>query len=248
MPAAIMPPEWIVATVAKRGNRAEENEDAVAAAPDGLRFAIADGATEGWESGPWAARLVAAYIAGPPGPADFPEWLAPARDWAPTAPEGPVPWYAAVKQAEGSFATLLGLELRRSRSTPGWAWRAVAVGDSCLLHVRGGALEQAVPLTTPGAFGSRPALVPSARGVLCPEPEWFAGRAETGDLFLLATDACAARLLDPTALTPALEAVHAALESRDPAALVAWCHEVQDTTNDDATVVAIRLPPAEEPS
>ena len=59
MPAALQAPEWISATVPKSGNRPEENEDATAAAPDALRFAVSDGATEGWESGPWATRLVA---------------------------------------------------------------------------------------------------------------------------------------------------------------------------------------------
>src|SRR6476659_6577119 len=116
-------PQWIAATVPKRGNRAEENEDATAAAPDGLRFAVSDGATEGWESGPWAARLVAAYGERPPEPATFADWLKAARDWAPPVVAGPVPWYAEEKQEQGSFATLLGLELRRSQRTAGWAWR-----------------------------------------------------------------------------------------------------------------------------
>src|SRR5690349_16103266 len=129
--------EWVAATVPKRGNRPEENEDATAAAPDSARFALADGATEGWESGPWATRLASAYVERPPEPADFADWLAGARAWAPPAPDGPQPWYVAEKQEEGSFATLAGLELRRSRTTDEWAWRSVAVGDSCFFHLRG---------------------------------------------------------------------------------------------------------------
>jgi hypothetical protein len=153
-----------------------------------------------------------------------------------------------VKQEQGSFATLLGLELRRPRRATGWAWRAVAVGDSCLVHVRGGEVESAFPLATPGAFGNRPPLVPSSADGRCPRPEWLAGRARPGDLFLLATDAAAARLLDPAALSPALEAARESLRGRDPAPLVGWSRELQATANDDVSVVAIRLPDGPEVS
>jgi serine/threonine protein phosphatase PrpC len=242
MPAASPAPEWIAASVAKRGNRPGENEDATAASPDGLRFAACDGATEGWESGPWAARLAGAFVAKPPEPVDFADWLASARDWAPDALEGTQPWYVTEKQEQGSFATLLGLELRRSQSADGWAWRAVAVGDTCLFHLRGDELAQAFPLESAASFGNRPALVPSAHR-RCPEPEWGAGRANPGDLFLMATDAAAARLFDPDARAAAAKAALAALAARDPAALAEWCKGVQDVANDDVTVVAIRLPP-----
>jgi len=242
MPAGSSVPEWICATVPKRGNRPEENEDASAAAPDGLRFAVADGATEGWESGPWAVHLVAAYIARPPKPADFADWLTAVQKWAPPAREGPQAWYVAEKEEQGSFATLAGLELRRSRRPAEWTWRAGAIGDSCLFHVRGTELALAFPLESAGAFGNRPALVPSAAVLKCPDPEWCAGRCRPGDVLLLATDAGAARLFDPDTRAAALAAVAAALAAGDPAPLVDWCRTVQDTTNDDVSVVAVRLP------
>ena len=241
-------PEWIAATVPKRGNRVEENEDATATSLDALRFAVSDGATEGWESGPWAARLVVSYVERPPTPTTFPDWLAAARNWAlPVAP-GPVPWYAEAKQDEGSFATLVGLELRRSRRGSGWAWRSVAIGDSCLLHVRGEELVLAIPLGSAEEFGNRPALVPSATTRPCPEPQWFAGRARPGDLFLLATDAAAVRLLAPAGLAEALTACRASLTAHTPAPIIDWCRTVQHATNDDVTVLATRLPLAPEPS
>lgn len=232
-------PVWVSATIPKRGNRAEENEDALSAAPDGLRFAVADGATEGWESGPWARRLVACFTAGPPAPTTFDRWLTAAREWAPPGADGPVPWYAEEKRAEGSFAALVGLELRHRAG--GWAWRAVAVGDSCLLHVRGSNLVVSGPLTKPEQFGVRPQLVPSTEQA-CPEPEWFAGRAAPGDVLLLASDAAAAHLFRPAALAPFLAA------ARDPNALYDWCRSVQSANNDDVTVLAITLPNTPEPS
>ncbi|MBA4191963.1 MAG: hypothetical protein C0467_28620 [Planctomycetaceae bacterium] len=241
------PIEWIAGTVPKIGNRAEENEDATNASADGLRFGIADGATEGWESGPWATHLTAAFINAPPTPATFAGWLAETRRaWVPKAAPGPLPWYATVKQQEGSFATVAGLEIRRTAKPPGWGWRSVAVGDSCLLHLRGEKLLAAFPHSSPAAFGNRPRLVPSAADVACPEPEWLAGRAAAGDLFLLATDAVAAQLLHPHALKVALVAVRESLRTRNPESMLAWLRTVQATTNDDASLIGIRLPAPEE--
>jgi hypothetical protein len=240
---------WVSASVQKAGNRQTENEDAVATAPDGLRFAVADGATEGWESGPWAARLASAYVAKPPDPTDFPVWLASVRQgWSAPAKES-VPWYAAEKQEEGSFATLAGLELRQSKRGTGWAWRAVAIGDSCLLHVRSGRVETAFPLTSPKEFGHQPALVPSSPSAPCPTPQWLAGRVSPGDLLLLATDAVAVRLLslpDPAAWQSILDAIRDALHASDSAALLERLREFQTATNDDMTLVAIRIPTAPE--
>jgi hypothetical protein len=54
---------------------------------------------------------------------------------------------------------------------------------------------------------------------------------------LLATDAGAARLFDPAARA-------AALAATDTAALADWCRAVQQVTNDDVTVLAIRVPSA----
>jgi hypothetical protein len=246
MPAAPVP-AWVCATLPKRGNRAAENEDAAAAAPDALRFALADGATEGWESGPWAAHLAAAYTRRPPEPATFADWSGAVRAWAPPpreAADGNQPWYVTEKQHEGSFATLLGVELRRSRRANGWNWRSVAVGDSCLFHVRAGALVLAFPLGSAAAFGNRPALVASSPAAGCPAPAWAAGRAAAGDLLLLATDAAAARLFDPAARRAALRAAAAALAAHTPDALTDWCRGAQDAANDDVTVLAVRLPAA----
>lgn len=239
-------PEWVIATAPKKGNHADENEDAAAAAPDGLRFVVSDGATEGWESRPWAARLAEAFLTRPPEPADFAQWLAAIRKgWAPPEPTGAVPWYATVKQEQGSFATLAGIEFRRSQKPAGWAWRAVAVGDSCLFHVRSAEVRAAFPIDQPTGFGNRPRLVPSA-GATCPEPEWLAGRAEPGDLFLLATDAVAARLLAPEARAAGLAAAREALDAQEPDALLSWFRTVQDAHNDDVSLIAVRLPDAPE--
>lgn len=244
MTSPLTPTEWICGTLPKVGNRPEENEDATAAATDGLRFAIADGATEGWESGTWASHLSQAFLHNPPTPATFASFLTEVRrTWVPRATAGPLPWYAAVKEQEGSYAALAGLELLPSSQSAGWSWRAVAVGDSCLLHIRDQELIASFPYTSVASFGNRPQLVPSSSAATCPEPEWLAGRAVPGDLFLIATDAVAARLLNPDSLIFALVAVQESLQTRELAPLLDWLREVQTTKNDDVSLIGVQLRP-----
>jgi serine/threonine protein phosphatase PrpC len=231
---------WATASRPKPGHTTAENEDATAA--DGLHFAVCDGATEGWQSGEWAAHLAGLFVRRPPTPADFVEWLAAAHNrWKPPAPKEAVPWYAEAKRAEGSFATLLGVEFRASRKTPGqWAWKAVAVGDSCLVRIRGGKVIESFPLSSASAFTNRPHLVPSSATTPCPEPEWLAGRAEPGDVFVLATDAVAASLL--SGKDPVWKRFRADPGVPESERLLDLLGSLSPAPNDDATVVHIQLP------
>lgn len=230
---------WSVASVPKPGNRLDENEDAAAGDPAALRFAVADGASEGWQSGAWAARLAAAFVRRPPTPADFPRWLGAVRQsWQPPADAGPVPWYAEQKREQGAFAAFVGVEFRPSTKTPGLAWKAVAVGDSCLIVLRGGRVELSFPVTAPEAFGNSPKLVPSAVAARCPRPEWLAGRAEPGDVFLLATDAGAAAILRAAAAPGGLPPF------ADPRAVLESLAAFQPPPHDDLTLAVIRPEPS----
>lgn len=245
MPAPPLP--WVSASVPKAGNTAAENEDAAAASPGRLRFAVADGATEGWQSGGWATHLATAYARRPPTPADFPDWLAAARAaWTPPAAGG-ASWYAEVKQEQGSFATLLGVEFRPAAKPPGYVWKAVAVGDSCLLVLRGDRFETAFPVSSAAAFDTRPPLVPSSPAVPCPGPEWLAGRVEPGDLVLLATDAVARYLLGlaaPFAGNPVIDAARAEVGSARPARLLESLRALGDDLHDDSSLLAVLVPAA----
>jgi hypothetical protein len=235
---------WFAASVPKAGSRAAENEDATAADLKRVRFAVADGATEGWQSRPWAQHLAGAFVRRPPGPADFPKWLAKVRrDWKPKTPKNEA-WYASVKQEQGSFATLLGLEFRRSTDSSGLVWKAVAVGDSCLFILRGDRFEVAFPVSSAAAFGTSPPLVPSSQERECPEPEWLAGWAEPGDLFLLATDAVARLLLDyqmPPRGIPLVAAALQAVTSGSGKPVVQLLGELQTELKDDASMLAVRV-------
>jgi hypothetical protein len=242
---------WVSASISKRGNRSEENEDAIVAFPAKMRFAISDGATEGWESRKWAVCLAKAFAQQPPTPADFPAWLATTQSkWHPSREAGPVSWFAEMKQEEGSFATLVGIEFRFNEKQARWAWKAVAVGDSCLFQVRGGCLQQVFPISTPDGFGSNPQLVPSLPALTCPEPEWLAGQGQPLDLFLLATDAVAAHLVTlktPEDWSPVLAAVEKGLPARDRDPILEWFPMVQAIKNDDVSMVAIQILGTSEP-
>jgi hypothetical protein len=234
---------WFAASVAKADSRSGENEDATAADPKRVRFALADGATEGWQSGVWANYLAQAYIEQPPCPADFTEWLAKLRNgWKPPAPPREV-WYTEVKQEQGSFATLLGLELRRSSDSYGLVWKAVAVGDSCLFVVRGESFDVVFPLTSADEFDNQPPLVPSSVEQTCPEPEWLAGRSEPGDLFLLTTDAVARCILQSgsSSASPIVRTARQSVTSGRAGPMVELLGKLRSKLKDDASVIAIQV-------
>ena len=133
MPTVLQPLRWHAFHLPKSGNSAEEYEDAFAASPEHGRFAVADGASESSFAGLWARLLVEGFVKEARKPWEETGWLKPLHErWAAEVNRRPLPWYAEMKRQEGAFATLLGFALRSPDH-----WRAVAVGDSCLIQVRG---------------------------------------------------------------------------------------------------------------
>lgn len=184
-------------TMPKSGHTSEEYEDAAAGpvgAPDGTtRLAIADGATESAFAGVWARTLVEDFVEPVSAvPETFGEFVHRARrrfgDRLAEREAGQA-WYASAKAEEGAHAAFLGLVLY-----PNHAWRAVAVGDCCLLHLREGERLDAWPIDDPASFDHRPALVTS-RFEATPEAATTSSQWAEGDRLLLASDALAAYLL-----------------------------------------------------
>ncbi len=233
---------WRAFWLAKQGHRDDEYEDAVAGDAAAGRFAIADGASESAFAATWARLLVEAFVARP-GP--WSEWLAGARSaWQQRCTAGAaLPWYLEEKLAQGAAATLLGV----SFSGPD-RWRAAAVGDSCLFHVRGGRLERSFPLRHSTQFGNEPDLLLSRTipgSVRC--KRWNTnGTWRPGDVLLLATDALAQSLLREAeaghgAWTACMsvdsqEQFAAAIEGRRRRGLI---------RNDDATLLIVSAPASE---
>lgn len=237
---------WAFATISKANASDLENEDAIGAHPPSGKFAVSDGATEGWQSGAWSRHLAAAFAKKPPTPIDFDAWLASARgSWQPPPVTGAATWYAEAKSEQGSFATLLGVSFHVAKDGQSLTWKAVAIGDSCLFLIREDAIVSAWPIDTPEGFGNRPALIPSSALAKCPEPDWLAGKCEAGDLFVLATDAGAAGLLkrsDAKLWRSIRTTVAKDAASDRTAALLEWAKAFQTLQNDDITLVAITVP------
>jgi hypothetical protein len=183
-------PRWRALSLPKHGCPAAEYEDAWAADPSAGRFAVADGASESAFAGLWARLLVEGFVAAPC-PANLATWLDGTRDlWAAEVMGLELPWYGERKRQEGSFATLLGVELLPPTPDGPGRWRAAAVGDSCLFHVREGRLVEAFPLDRSSDFGNEPRLIGS-RGRRAPMAAYGGGSLLPGDRLFLMTDALA---------------------------------------------------------
>jgi hypothetical protein len=188
----------------KEGSGAEECEDALAFDAGALRFAVADGATEAFDARRWATRLAAEWVGAVRAPltaAEFGPWLKEQGEWLRASWEGrKLSWYAEEKRRAGSYAAFVGLRLEAGGRR--MSWRALALGDSCLVQRRGGEVLAAFPVSRPEEFGSTPPLVPSSdslREAALAKLVEAGGEAEPGDTFLLMTDALAAWYFDSSA-------------------------------------------------
>lgn len=196
--------------------------------------AVADGATESAYAHTWAETIVQGILEATATTADpitdlLPRWQA---TWASTvsSSEADPPWYVDEKVAEGAFAAALGLSLHADGR-----WRAAAVGDCCLFHLREDGLDRSWPVDTPEAFTNRPALLPSRDGTAVPPPQAVTGTWRSGDHFLLATDATAAWLLRTDAVG-GFARVGGKIEEKVDAA------RTQGTLrNDDVTLLVVKM-------
>jgi hypothetical protein len=232
----------------KPGYTEDQNEDAAGGNSATLRFAVADGATEGWQSGEWARHLVGAYVNKPPMPADYAVWVDKARiDWPEHSAPIPLdePWFAQAKREEGTFATLAGFELIPAKDGRGWRWKALAVGDSCLFLIRGERLVESFPLNSAEQFGMQPKLLASWRRLAVAQPEWLAGTAEDGDVFALATDAVAAGMMIAASRNEppcSFEFLRSDNASSRKAGLLDFIRSLPIPRDDDLTLLAVQLP------
>lgn len=210
--------------VPKRGNKEAEYEDAVF--PDGtgrgevpdFRCAVADGASESAFAAEWAQLLVRGFgrrrlhlqqLTGV---------------WQRHVDRRPLPWYLEAKIGKGAHAALLGLTIRevskrctaegngKPKAPPEWVratvplapqpetgrWRALAVGDTCLFHVRKNNLLQTGPVSRSEDFDNSPFLVCTKTPEMLrrgPHMTILSGTWQSDDHFYLATDALAKWIL-----------------------------------------------------
>lgn len=202
--------------VPKAGNSDEEYEDAYY--PEHLRdrkghiarFAVADGASEGILSGPWAKILVRAFCRAYQRPSRSSMRLLIARacdSWETwksayldrrVAVGKPVQWWEEQGLSTGPFSTLLGVAFLMPGGAETGRWDAVALGDSCMFIVRGGELAEGFPIDRSSLFGQRPVLVssdPARNAAYLDRIAERTGPLMRGDNLYLATDALSAWFL-----------------------------------------------------
>ena len=233
----------------KAGNTEAEYEDAYRVAPPpqavegGVRVVVADGASESLLAGRWAGLLADAFADAPDEvctePARFAAGAATAAAAWPDVVAGyvaereergkPLQWYERPGMARGAFATLLAVTVDET------GWRAAAVGDTCLFHVRDGELLTAFPLDDPEAFGTAPPLLGSRDldpALVAERARMASGELAPGDVLYACTDALAAWVLAQTAPWDTL----------DRPGFAAWLdaeRTAERMANDDVTLVRV---------
>lgn len=236
----------------KAGNREEEYEDAtwparsLRAEHAPVRCAIADGATESAFAGHWARQLVRAYGAGAFEDHNLAHTLRVEQTrWQAEVLSRPLPWYAEEKARSGAFAALLGVTLEEDGADGRHRWRALAVGDCALLHVRDGVLLHSFPAQDAAFFTSRPVLIPSVGAqheTVVRNLRQCAGEFLPGDVLYLVTDALGQWLLSRIECGESPWVRVEAAIARRRRDFVHWIGDLRNhgqMRNDDVTLVRI---------
>jgi hypothetical protein len=170
-------------------------QDAVAFNCSKGSFAVTDGATEAYGSRYWSRLLAKSWIRflSTTDASSFMELASSLADRAHRHWGNKVlPWYAEEKLQSGSFAAFIGLTLDLQSTDS--LWKALSIGDCCLIQCRGGRIVAAFPLSDPAEFNYRPTLLPSIKGSQAEIASYlgfYEGRANPGDVFFLMSDAVA---------------------------------------------------------
>ena len=184
----------------KSGFESSECEDSIGSDEQNCRFAVADGATEAFDAGNWAQRLAQNWVRSDSAltPETFHRWVASeGQELHSSWKQLTLPWYAEEKARKGSFAAFVGVELDLRNDKP--EWKAIALGDACLLHCRDGALIKSFPLSDSASFNSAPVLVASDPVIYKTSEQSLAiesGSCENNDVLFLVSDAAAAWYLE----------------------------------------------------
>lgn len=170
--------------------------------PSIVRFAVADGATETYESRRWVDMLISSFLStDPAGGPGWPElehgsmvaWFkAMQAQWWAAAPTT-LDYMEQLKIRQGTLSTFVGGQiLNLHTGVP--VWQAVALGDSVLFHVRNGKLFKHFPPLRSSDFDSAPDGIttrPEGLGRMGQQLKLCGGSLEPDDIIFVATDALA---------------------------------------------------------
>ena len=228
--------------------------------PPCARFAVADGATETYDSARWANQLIASFMSPElPDGTGHPDlerdamsaWFKAMQDqWQVDTP-ATSDYIEQLKIRQGTMATFVGGQLTGlNGGSP--AWHAAALGDSVLFHVRGGRLITHLPALGSGDFDSTPegmSTRPESLSRMGGQLEFQRGRLAPGDMIFVATDAFAKWMItrverDDQTLWPMLGSMaHPSVFTRLVNAERQRRPEALRLKDDDVTLMRIRLLP-----
>jgi hypothetical protein len=239
---------WEVTTqqivLPKSGLELSECEDFIGSDEQNCRFAVADGATEAFDARNWAQRLAHNWVRSNTAftAEAFQQWVnREALELHSCWKQLKLSWYAEEKARKGSFAAFVGVELDLQADAP--AWKAIALGDACLLHCRDGALIKSLPVAHSASFNTAPVLVASEPAIYKTTGQSLvieAGRCENNDVLFLASDAAAAWYLELFEQNNFIDV----FKTRDTNALAEFFENERDAgkiRNDDIAVLRLEI-------
>lgn len=188
--------------LAKDVDEPAQCQDAFALDAERGTASVADGVSSAIFSGPWANILVQSMVQSPRVVDDqeaFRDWLDEQRSlWRGGIDMGRLTWYQRPKMIDGAMSTLLWSELIPTQTAEDghatdYHLRALAIGDTCLFHLRGEECLKHFPMEKSGDFGLNPAVIGSVDRQTDHMLEFNLYEAECppGDWLVLATDALA---------------------------------------------------------
>ena len=183
----------------KKAESLDDCQDAIKVDEEHSRYAVADGATRSFFPKQWAELLVEHFceMSDPLKAENWKEWLVPIqKEWYKQIAErvkARDQFYLtnSLNTREPAVSTFVGLEVDRTKPE----WQAVVVGDSCLFH-KSEAGFRSYLIEKSEDFTDRPEAFASYAEANLYDPEFITGEIQSGDLFILATDALAKWILE----------------------------------------------------
>ena len=240
----------------KKAESLDDCQDALEVNKEHSRYAVADGATRSFFPKCWAELLVKhfcersdLFLSGE----NWKEWLVPIQE----------EWYKRVEERvkarnqfyltnsfnarEPAVATFIGLEIDKAEGR----WQAVIIGDSCLFHkshsgFKSHLIERSEDFTNhPEAFASFP-----ERNHY--NPKFVDGEIQSGDMFILATDALAKWIVQHEETDQVEEALNHLKRIRTSEQFYSFVDLARDNenirlVNDDVTLMLISIEETEPP-
>jgi serine/threonine protein phosphatase PrpC len=218
------------------------NEDAWAQNNSLTCFALADGASESFDSKTWARLLVDKYVSDC---AFSPDWVADAvQAYSRQYDFDKLTWSAQHAFARGSFSTLLGLSLGANDTD----LDVLSIGDCLAVLVRDGEILHTFPFTTPEQFDERPTLLSTSgpSNALWAANNFFGSasttwQAEPGDIVYAVSDAVGRWVLELPREGKDISQVLAELQAETIETMFQELRETRKLKLDDWTVLRLIL-------